>query len=173
MRAPATALVLALAACGQIDTPAPVIANIGGTTVAPHVVMATLARTACFGLCPVYTVTVYRDGVVEYDGEDHVKVKGKATGKITPDEVAALDQLFATNHYFDLKPQYKDYEVTDNPSSSTSYARGDQHHAVEHYHGDSHAPEELRRVEDGIDAIVHVEQWIGTEQEREKGVNAP
>ena len=30
----------------------------------------TLERTACFGTCPIYTITIYGDGRVVYDGED-------------------------------------------------------------------------------------------------------
>ena len=36
----------------------------------------TLERTACFGTCPIYKLTVYGDGRVEYEGERFVTVTG-------------------------------------------------------------------------------------------------
>jgi hypothetical protein len=148
----------------------------GGTTIgntsdtpgaAPHEVMATLERTACYGTCPIYKLAVYRDGTVEYDGEGFVKVHGKATGQITLDDVARLDAMFAEAHYFDLKDAYTEYRMTDMPSANTSYAKDGKQKAIAHYHGDDSAPEALSKLEDGIDQVVHVEQFIGTEKERE------
>jgi len=168
----ASALAFA-AACGHKPptggggTPEP-IGNTGdGAAVGPHEVMATLERTACYGTCPMYSLTVYRDGTVEYNGEQFVKTQGKATGQITPAEVTQLDDLFTNAHYFDLKDAYTDYDVTDNPSAKTSYSSGGKTKTIDHYYGDSDAPEVLSTIEDGIDKIVHVEQFIGTEQERE------
>ena len=39
---------------------------------------------------------------------------------------------------------------------------------VVHYHGDASAPRALDEVENGIDRIVNVEQWIGTSDEQMK-----
>lgn len=137
-------------------------------TVGPHEVMATLERTACYGTCPMYKLTIYRDGSVEYEGEEFVKIQGKATGQITPADVTQLDQLFTGAHYFDLNDAYTDYDVTDNPSAKTSYSSGGKTKTIDHYYGDSDAPGVLVTIEDGIDTIVHVEQFIGTEQERQQ-----
>ena len=46
--------------------------------------MITLQRTACFGACPVYTVSIYADGTVAYNGERFVEVEGTQTGSIDP-----------------------------------------------------------------------------------------
>jgi hypothetical protein len=156
----ASALTFA-AACGHKPptgggggTPEP-IGNTGdGAAVGPHEVMATLERTACYGTCPMYSLTVYRDGTVEYNGEQFVKTQ--------------LDDLFTSAHYFDLKDAYTDYDVTDNPSAKTSYSSGGKTKTIDHYYGDSDAPEVLSTIEDGIDKIVHIEQFIGTEQERDQ-----
>ena len=55
---------------------------------------------------------------------------------------------------------------TDAPTSVVSLGDGAQKKTVRHYHGDSAAPAELSKLEDEIDAIVHIEQWIGTPEER-------
>jgi hypothetical protein len=165
-----TTLVLVLvAACGGARRTGPMpISNTGGAPTGAHEPLATIERTACFGWCPIYKLTVFRDGVVEYEGEDFVKTKGKATGRLAPEALAALDELFATHGYLALDDAYTDYSVTDMPSVNTSYSSGGRTKAIKHYLGDSKAPAALAEVENGIDRIVHVEQWIGTEDEREK-----
>ena len=171
MRAALLVLVAACSAAPAKRTDPP--SNTGGA-IAPHAPLATIARTACFGWCPVYKLTVYRDGTVEYEGEQYVKTQGKATGHLAPDRVAQLDQLFTSHGYLGLADKYEDYSVTDMPSVLTSYTpAGGATKTVSHYLGDGHAPKALGEVEDGIDKIVGVEQWIGTEDEREKLANHP
>lgn len=173
MRIWLTAL-LALAACGGRTAAEPdqahdhELSNHAPAPTGAHVLLASLSRTACYGWCPIYTVTVYRDGVVEYDGERFVKTKGKATWHLAPDELAALDTLFTSHGYLSLAAEYTHEDVTDNPSANTAYQpAGGAAKSVTHYHGDMNAPKALDEIETGFDRIVHTETWIGTEQERQ------
>lgn len=167
----ARALVLVAAACGGTPPPAP-ISNNRTPTAARHEPMAAIERTACFGWCPVYKVTVYRDGTVDYDGGNFVKTTGHATGSLAPDQIAALDELFRRHHYLDLRDAYEEYHVTDMPSVYTSCTpQGQTTKRVKHYLGDDSAPHDLTEVEDGIDRIVHIEQWIGTPEERQRAMH--
>ena len=168
MRALFALAFVALVACAGSHPAPPPISNTGGTPTGGHELLASIERTACFGWCPIYKLTVFRDGSVLYEGEDYVKIKGKATGQLAPEQVSALDDLFQKNGYLALHDKYTDYSVTDMPSVNTSYSSGGKTKKIEHYLGDEHAPKELGAVEDGIDKIVHVEQWIGTEDERDK-----
>jgi len=130
-------------------------------------VIATLKREPCFGFCPVYKLAIYRDGAVEYQGIRHVKLVGAAAGHVGPDQVAALDQLFQRHGYLGFQDSYTSQTVTDLPSTRTSYTpSGQPAKSVDHYRGDRSAPEALTLVEDGVDQIVHVEQWIGSDEER-------
>jgi Domain of unknown function (DUF6438) len=175
MRIGWSAVAVLAAACSSAPPPSAPPANRGGTPAGAHTPLATLERTACFGWCPVYKLTIFRDGVVEYDGDDYVKTRGHAVGHLPPETLDALDRLFLSNHYLDLAPAYEDYDVTDLPSTNTSYTpAGGATKAVRHYHGDHDAPAALTTVEDAVDRLVHVEQWIGSEAEREKlGRGAP
>ena len=53
-------------------------------------VLASLERTACFGFCPVYTVTVHADGSVDYHGERFVVTQGDQSGQLTAEQMTAL-----------------------------------------------------------------------------------
>lgn len=58
-----------------------------------------LRRTACFGACPIYEVTLFESGVAVYQGEDFVTVVGEMREAIDPVRVGTLlreaDELFA------------------------------------------------------------------------------
>jgi uncharacterized protein DUF6438 len=135
-----------------------------------HVLLASLEREMCYGTCPAYKLTVYRDGKVEYFGKEYVKKKGKADGTLTDAQLAALDKLFIDGKYTAYKDAYTSYEVTDNPSANTSYlpAGAKKPKSVAHYYGDSHAPKSLSDLEAKFDDIVKIEHWIGTRAERDK-----
>lgn len=162
----AVALLAAAACGGASNTPSP--ASPTPSTAAPaHELIATLERTECHGFCPVYEVSIYRDGAVEYQGTRHVKVVGPATGHVDPAQIAALDQLFQSHGYLGFQDSYTAHTVTDLPSIKTSYTpAGQPKKSVDHYRGDRSAPEALTEVENGIDQIVKIDQWIGTEDER-------
>ncbi|HET9987820.1 MAG TPA: DUF6438 domain-containing protein [Kofleriaceae bacterium] len=138
--------------------------------VSEHVLLASIDRGPCYGTCPVYTLTVYRDGKVEYVGKDFVKKKGKAGGTVTAEQLAALDKLFTDGKYLEYKSSYESYDATDAPSAKTAYrpAGATITKTVGHYYGDMHAPKSLTELEDGFDTIMKTERWIGTEAEREK-----
>jgi hypothetical protein len=134
----------------------------------PHVLLATLERGLCYGRCPVYKLAIYRDGDVAYHGEQFVKVKGDATTHLTPARLGNLERAFADAHYSALASTYTHEDVTDVPTEITSFRDdGDRTKQVEHYRGDSRAPEALTKLEDEIDRIVGSERWIGTREERD------
>ena len=162
---------LVLVACHSTPPPARPVSNSAPPAPAappPRVLLASLERGMCYGWCPVYRVEIYRDGTLAYHGEHFVKTRGDATGHVTPAQLAALDQLFASAHYFDLADRYDEDDVTDAPTATTSYRLGDKQKSIHHYYGDRNAPEDLAKVEDGIDRIIGIEQWIGSEAEREQ-----
>src|SRR3982751_1541119 len=83
----------------------------------------TLERTACFGTCPVYTVTIYTDGTVIYNGTQFVDVKGEQTSTIDPATVEQLVAGFEAAGYFDWNDSYTDMHITDQPYITTSVTR--------------------------------------------------
>ncbi|MEO6774765.1 MAG: DUF6438 domain-containing protein [Kofleriaceae bacterium] len=147
--------------------PAPVTAP---PVAAPQVLLARIERGPCYGTCPVYSLTVYRDGKVEYVGKNYVKRIGEATGTVTGEQLAALDKLFTDGKYLAYKSSYTRYEMSDASSVTTAYRPlgATSTKNVDHYHGDMHAPESLTKLENGFDTIARSDRWIGTQAERDK-----
>lgn len=155
------------AACAPSPPPEPLF-NVSTVPAHDHAQLATLERTDCYGTCPVYKVTVFRDGTIEYVGMKYVKVTGKASGQLSEDQVDKLEDLFLKYQYMKFKIAYHDAHVSDMPSVNTSYTpAGGFPKRVRHYLGDDSAPATLDRIERAIDRVVDVERWIGTETERE------
>ncbi|UCC18040.1 MAG: hypothetical protein JSU58_05670 [Dehalococcoidales bacterium] len=126
----------------------------------PDNVIITLERTACFGFCPVYKITIHGDGTVIYEGKEFVETQGKAETTIDQEKIKQLISEFEEIDYFSLQDEYTERTITDASSAITSITIDGKTKTVEHYHGDFNAPEGLTELEDRIDEIVNSEQWI-------------
>lgn len=131
-------------------------------------VVLTLERTACFGFCPMYKLTIYGNGKVVYEGKRFVKVTGTRTTTISQAAVRRLVSEFQRIQYFNLQDSYTGGH-TDAPSAITSLSMGKRQKTVNHYLGSPDAPEKLTQLENKIDVIVNSQQWIGTDEERASG----
>jgi len=128
----------------------------------------TLERTPCFGTCPFYKLAIYEDGRVEYEGEDHVKHKGKAEGRITKAELEELIREFERIDYLNLADNYTSESKncpqtwTDHPSAVTSLNWQGKKKKIVHYHGcqGSNVLKQLTALEDKIDQVVNTKRWI-------------
>jgi Domain of unknown function (DUF6438) len=160
-------LALALTACSVV-APQPTPTPSPAPTPTPDYssVQITLERTACFGFCPIYTLTIHGDGLVEYEGTEHVSVKGHQTTQLTQAQVAEVVAAFQQADYFNLKENYT-ASVTDIPSTITSFALNGRTKHITNYGGcmtdepDQKAPQSLCDLETKIDTLVNTSQWIG------------
>lgn len=125
----------------------------------------TLERTPCFGTCPVYTVTIFEDGTVIYEGNRFVSVTGKQTGEIPPETVAAMLTAFKDVGYFDWNEAYDLQDVSDLPTVITSVMSADVTHRIAHYTGDHTAPLALSFLEQWIDEMTNTPLWTGVQSD--------
>jgi hypothetical protein len=127
----------------------------------------TLERTTCFGTCPAYTLRIFDDGKVLYEGKEFVKRKGKAEGQISKTELAALVRQFEQIDYLRLDDEYGvgdkcPEDWTDYPSAITSFNHNGKQKKIRHYLGCRGLPilDQLRVLEDKIDEVVNTKRWI-------------
>lgn len=121
-----------------------------------------LERTACFGTCPVYTVSIFRDGRVEFEGKEYVKEKGKHSRTISAREFEELAAKVEKIGFFALQPSYR-ANVTDLPTTIVTVTRGSESKRVEDYFG---APQPLRDLEELIARTV--KSWVETRGEADR-----
>ncbi len=121
----------------------------------------TMQRSVCFGVCPDYTVTVHEDGLVEYEGRQFVRTKGKRSWHVPVADAQALFTRFAAEKFTTLNvPQSCPMIATDNPTTTTTLWRQGARHIVDHYHGNGCAPKVLDVLEKAVDDTARVKPVI-------------
>ena len=115
-----------------------------------------MRRTGCYGTCPIYTVSIFGDGRVVFEGKRYVAVRGRREAHLSVATVQQLAQDFLEAKFLELKDSYI-ASVTDNPSTFTTFNYGGQHKTVEDYVA---GPPELKRLEAEIDRVSKIVQWI-------------
>src|ERR1041385_488492 len=128
----------------------------------------TLSRTACFGTCPIYTVTINSAGTVTFDGERFVKNVGLAQGRIDKSAFRDLVREFERIDYFSLPNNFSPgtkvcpKTITDMPSANTSIRLNGKTKGVAHYRGcgDSGVLAKLTALENKIDEVAETQKWI-------------
>jgi hypothetical protein len=165
IRIMAAGVLLSLASCarnGAESKPADQSSQLA--TSAPVI---TLERTACFGSCPVYTISVSPAGDVQYEGREHVRKLGAATGKVPRERVDALLSELERGGYFTFAERYTPAEptcgryATDSPSAITSVTLRGRTKRVTHDYGCGKAPGALVIFERRIDEALSSGQWTG------------
>ena len=141
-RGPSTAVMSAASSAAQQNEQGPIT--------------ITLQRTACFGFCPVYSVTIRDDGTVAYEGHEHTKVQGAQTWKIDPSKVRALAKEMQDAGYFDLENEYRAM-VTDHPTTYTSLTIGSRTKKVKNYVA---GPPRLKEMEERIDQVAGTLKYV-------------
>jgi hypothetical protein len=148
---------LLLCACGSensqgVATPPPVDANTA----------ITLDRSACFGNCPSYTLSIGGDGTVAYVGRQYVNVAGTASSQIPVSSVQELaDEMYRANYFGLTVPETCPQGIaSDFPTVVTSLTIEGNTHMVVHDHGNQCAPAALTTLEDRIDAVAGSAQWV-------------
>src|ERR1700722_19467871 len=66
-----------------------------------------LRRTECYGPCPAYTVSIDASGIVTWNGERSVRVRGPQTDRIPLSSVAALLDTADRIGFFGLEDRYR------------------------------------------------------------------
>lgn len=135
------------------------------TPAVPGDVTITLERTACFGTCPVYTVTIDAQGNVVYTGTRFVRLTGQKTGRAPVARVAAILKLAEKIRFFDLNDRYLEIRhpdgsmstVTDLPTTFVAITQAGRSKRIEDYVG---APEGLKDLERLIDDVAQTRQWV-------------
>jgi hypothetical protein len=123
--------------------------------------LITLSRSECFGVCPVYSLSVTGEGAVSYLGTSYVKVRGVASSQVSVSQVQELvNEMWDAGYLAMVEPSPCGSSITDAPSVITSLRLGEQTHRVVHYHGNPCSPATLTTIEDRIDEVAGSERWL-------------
>jgi hypothetical protein len=115
-----------------------------------------LERGPCYGMCPVYSATLRRDGTAQYRGEEHVSRTGPHVGQLDETHFEFLAAAVEELGFFDLADSYAE-PVTDQATATTTVVRSRRRTRVSNY-GNA-GPWQLWAVEMLIDAVAETVEW--------------
>lgn len=136
-----------------------------------------LVRSACFGACPDYRVTIDGSGAVEFTtlspalegaAEAHrnlgpgggVLLPGRHSARIGRAELDRLIERFRAAHFFGLESKYS-AAVTDAPTYMLRFETGGRSWTVTDYVGKrAGMPPVVTELEDAVDAAAGTARWV-------------
>lgn len=137
-----------------------------------------LQRSACFGSCPDYKVTIAGDGKVVFQSTPYidersvehvhrafsrdtgVRVNGRYETHIEPKAVDSLLDRFRQANFFDLDDEYR-AEITDGATRIITIDTGHGRKTVLDYYGlEAGMPEVVEALQEAIDQTAGSERWV-------------
>ncbi len=90
--------------------------------------VAKIQRTPCYGKCPVFTIELYKDGLVKYNGMAYVERKGNFTAKVNTEFIKNIQDKALSIKYLSFENKYPIAPVTiaDLPTTTTYMRIGDE-----------------------------------------------
>ena len=114
------------------------------------------SRGACFGMCPIFDLTIMKDGRAIYNGKNHVDRIGRYQATVNHTDVEKVLRKANEIGYFQLKAEYDNLSVHDLPDITTGIASNGRLHTVRNrYKG----PAALRMVYAELDTLIEKQSW--------------
>lgn len=160
-------MMLALAACVDEEAPDGRIT----TDVQPSDYVK-ISRSACFGACPVFDLTLYGDGRVVFHGVRYTKIQGQHSDRFSTGTFLEAISAMEARGFADLKDNYTRDSckvwATDHPSVRVEVKSAAITKSLDWYTG-CRGIEERAQIDglvDELERILEVERFIGTSAER-------
>jgi len=126
-----------------------------------------LETWACYGTCPVYVVSVSRDGQVSYQGKEFVLQTGARRRSLRIAELTRLQKAVEESGFWGLSEKCCDCrDVTDNPWTVVEVVKDGATKKIAHYDGCQSAPRTVPELAVTIVSLTGAIKWIGTHEQR-------
>ncbi len=121
-------------------------------------------KSPCFGKCPVYTLSIYDNGLATYEGKINTDLKGMNQRFLSDTEFSSIKAAFKKSNWMSLKDNYPS-GVSDLPKKVITYHTKEQSKKVV---GDMKLPEVVNAIVLQLDAIAKNGNWIHVETTTEE-----
>ncbi len=122
----------------------------------PEIKAISLQRTACFGQCPIYTVTLVRVGPSLFDGQRWSPRVGQFEGTIDSSAFASLAHFIVAEGFLTFDSAYAE-GVTDHSTTITCLQSARASRCISHY--GASGPAQLNGIEHAIDSVSETLHW--------------
>jgi hypothetical protein len=120
-------------------------------------IIMSIERTPCFGACPVFTATLYQNGLLLYNGKRFSTVIGCHYAVVSANEIKKVKAWFENEGIFMMKDKYPEEDLvpTDLPSCILYYSNGKKEKRI--IDRGWRTPEVLTNLETKIDTWVNMQ----------------
>lgn len=127
-------------------------------------VLATLEKGPCYGRCPVFTLTIYENGVVTYEGKRFTEREGLHYRKLDKKEIAEIQEKFRQADFFSFQRVYPS-RLPDLATVTLTFSEDNKSWSVM---GKDGRPDKVVALENFLDKIANTGEWISRERDTEK-----
>ena len=127
------------------------------------------SRSACYGQCPHFDLTIYKNGWMVFEGKRFTKQEGTATDRLTKEE---LSQLIADCKTADLWQYQSEYSmnIPDLPTVSIHFYEEGKDKGVK---WKMRPPAALSALSNKLMDLVYVRNWVENTGKKDKGIALP
>lgn len=146
-------LLLTLVSCGGLGLFSS-SNNLASTNLEKLTPLAELRKGPCFGQCPVFTMVVYDNGIVTYEGKQHTR-QGMYIQKISDGDLKDLKTTLEAAKLWEFKDAYRG-RIPDLPPVTVVHHKDGQQKKVI---GKDGRPEKVMNVQAALEKIENTNGW--------------
>lgn len=113
-------------------------------------------KTSCFGECPAYTVSIYQDGTIDWNGLYFTNPMGRKSGKVSPEAIKKLQDKARDMGFLKLQNAYPMEPIADANATIIFMILDGQPKQVTDVFG---APKELKEIQKVFEDIIRKQGW--------------
>ncbi len=122
--------------------------------VSPSIVYS---KGACFGKCPIFTLTIYNSGLVKFNGRRYTGMDGKHEKQLDKKQYVSLIKKFRENRFWRFDDIYG-MDLVDAPTITISFSDKGKNKTVK---GKGGFPDKLKELAALLDnLVVDKDSWI-------------
>lgn len=123
-----------------------------------------MSKGPCYGRCPVFTLTIYENGIASYKGERYTDRLGTFVRKLEKSEMERILGEFDRANFWQFRDSYRG-RIPDMQSVTISYHQNGKKKTVT---GKEIRPNAVKWLESQLDQIAQREGWILKEAPEEQ-----
>lgn len=123
-----------------------------------------MSKGPCYGRCPVFTLTIYKNGIASYKGERYTERLGTFVRKLEKPEMERIRGEFTRANFSQFRDSYRG-RIPDMQSVTISYHENGKKKTVT---GKEIRPNAVKWLESQLDQIAQSEGWILKEAPQEQ-----
>ena len=121
---------------------------------------AYIYRSACFGMCPSYEMSIYKDGTILLEGKRNVRLLGNFAAKLSTKQMRMFSDMAVSIDFFEMNDVY-DRPITDVPSTTLSVV-------IDGYRKEVYArhnyPQRIKKLSEMFDNLLENDFWTEVEE---------